>query len=89
LHDDVTSVANQIEWHSRDVCRYSEPGHFRGNYILELEIIHHPGSDHAANASAALANLRDWGYIEIDTTDWQKVIIVRKGTRPEDYTIKK
>lgn len=88
LHDDVTSVAIQMECLSNDLCRYSEPNHFRGDYILNLELIHHPGSDHAANASAALANLRDWGYINIDTTNWQKVIIVRKGTRPEDYTIK-
>ena len=88
LHDDVTWVAIQIEWLSQNEYFYSEPGHFKGDYILDLELIHHPGSDHAANASAALANLRDWGYINIDTTDWQKVIVVRKGTCPEDYTIK-
>lgn len=88
LHDDVTSVANQIEGLSQNLRSYSEPGHFKGDYILDLELIHHPGSDHAANASAVLANLRDWGYIDIDTTDWQKIIIVRKGTCLKDYTIK-
>lgn len=88
LHNNVTSVALQIEELSQNYHGYSEPTHFIGNYILDLELIHHPGSDHAANASAALANLRDWGYITIDTTDWQKVIIIRKGTRLEDYTIK-
>lgn len=88
LHDDVTSVALRIEELSRGYCCYSEPGHFRGDYILDLELIHHPGSDHDANASAALANLRDWGYINIDTTDYEKIIVVRKGTSSEDYTIK-
>jgi len=88
LHDDVTWVANQIELLSQNVYCYSEPGHFKGDYILDLELIHHPGSDHAANASAVLENLRDWGYINIDTTDWQKVIVVRKGTCLKDYTIK-
>ena len=87
LHDDVTSVALRIETMSRDLFWYTEPGLFRGDYILDLELIHHPGSDHAANASAALANLRDWGYIDIDTTDYEKIIVVRKGTRPEEYTI--
>jgi len=89
LHDDVTSVALRLEQLSEGWCRYSEPGHYRGDYILDLELIHHPGSDHAANASAALSNLRDWGYIEIDTNDYEKIIVVRKGTCPEDYTIKK
>lgn len=88
LHDDVTSVALRIEKMSRDLCWYSEPSHFRGDYILDLELIHHPGSDHAANATAVLKNLRDWGYINIDTTDYEKIIVVLKGTRPEDYTIK-
>lgn len=87
MHDDVTWVALRIEQLSHGYCGYSEPGYFRGDYILNLELIHHPGSDHDANASAALANLRDWGYIDIDTTDYEKIIVVRKGTRPEDYTI--
>lgn len=86
LHDDVTSVALRIETMSRDLFWYTEPGLFRGDYILDLELIHHPGSDHAANASAALANLRDWGYIDIDTIDWQDVTVVRHGARPEDYS---
>lgn len=88
LHNDVTWVALQMEMLSEDCYMYSDSVHFRGEYILDLELIHHPGSDHAANASAALANLRDWGYITIDTTDWQKVIIVREGTCLKDYTIK-
>lgn len=85
LHDDVDWVAHQIEELSRGIHSYSEPDHFRGDYILNLELIHHPGSDHAANASAALANLCDWGYIDIDTTYWQDITVVRHGTRPEDY----
>ena len=88
MHDDVTWVALRLEQLTHGHCGYSEPGLFRGDYILNLELIHHPGSDHDANASAALANLRDWGYINIDTTDYEKVIVVRKGTCPEDYTIK-
>ena len=88
LHNDVTQVALRIEQLSQGFCNYSEQVHFRGDYILDLELIHQPGSDHAANASAALANLCDWGYINIDTTDYEKVIVVRKGTCPEDYTIK-
>ena len=86
MHDDVTSVALRIEQLSQGYCGYSEPGHFRGDYILDLELIHHPGSDHAANASAALANLRDWGYIDIDTIDWQDITVVRHGVRPENYS---
>ena len=87
LHNDVTWVALQMEMLSEDCYMYSDSVHFRGEYILDLELIHHPGSDHAANASAALANLHDWGYINIDTTDYEKIIVVRKGTRPEEYTI--
>lgn len=59
LHDDVTQVALCIEQLSQGFCNYSEQVHFRGDYILDLELIHQPGSDHAANASAVLANLRD------------------------------
>ena len=86
LHDDVDWVALRLEQLSQGYCGYSEPGHFRGDYILDLELIHHPGSDHAANAGAALANLRDWGYINIDTTYWQDITVVRHGASPEDYS---
>ena len=86
MHDDVDWVALRLEHLSQGYCSYSEPGHFRGNYILYLELIHHPGSDHAANAGAALANLCDWGYINIDTTYWQDITVVRHGASPEDYS---
>ena len=85
FHEDVTSGALLIEELSQNLHSCSEPVHSIGDYILDLQLIHHPGSDHAANASAALANLRDWGYITIDTTDWQDIFVVRHGTRPEDY----
>lgn len=87
MHNHVTWVALRLEQLSHGYFGFSEPSHFRGEYILDLELIHHPGSDHEANASAALANLRDWGYIDIDTTDYEKIIVVRKGRRPEEYTI--
>lgn len=85
FHEDVTSGALLIEELSQNLHSCSEPVHSIGDYILDLELIHHPGSDHAANASAVLANLRDWGYITIDTTDWQDIFVVRHGTLPEDY----
>lgn len=85
LHDDVTSVALCIELLSRGWYRWSEPYNGKGDYVLSLEMIHRPSGDHEANYSAALAQLRDWGYIDIDTIHWKEVTIVRQGTKPQDY----
>ncbi len=85
LHDDVTSVAFCIEDLSTDLYGWCEPYHSKGDYVLNLEMIHHPNSDHQANYSAALAQLRDWGYIDIDTIHWREITIVRQGTRLHDY----
>ena len=85
LHDNVTSVALCIEQLSNGWYSWSEPYHGKGNYVLSLEMIHRPNSDHEANYSAALAQLRDWGYIDIDTIHWKDITIVRQGTKPHDY----
>ena len=85
LHDDVTSVALCIEILSTGWYRWSEPYHGKGDYVLSLEMIHHPNSDHEANYSAALAQLRDWDFINIDTIHWKDITVVRQGTMPHDY----
>ena len=85
LHDDVTSVALCIEILSTGWYRWSEPYHGKGDYVLSLEMIHHPKSDHEANYSAALALLRDWGFINTDTIHWKDITVVRQETMPHDY----
>jgi len=86
LHDNVTSVALCIEQLSNGWYGWSEPYHGKGDYVLCLEMTHRPNSDHEANYSAALAQLRDWGYIDIDTIIWKDITVVRQGTKPHDYT---
>ena len=88
LHDDVTSVALCIEQLSNGWYGWSEPYHGKGDYVLSLEMIHRPNSDHEDNYSAVLILLRDWGYIDIDTIRWKELTIVRQGTKPHDYKCK-
>lgn len=85
LNDDVTSVALLLEELSCGAYSYSERYHGKGDYVLRIELIHHAGSDHEENCSAALAKLRDWGYINIDTIRWHHLAVVRKGSNPNDY----
>ena len=85
LNDDVTSVALRLEELSHGTYSYSERYHGKGNYVLRLELIHHAESNHDSNCSAALAQLRDWGYIKIDTIRWHHLAVVRKGTLLADY----
>ena len=85
LNDDVTSVALRLEELSHGTYSYSERYHGKGNYVLRLELIHHAESNHDSNCSSALAQLRDWGYIKIDTIRWHHLAVVRKGTRLADY----
>lgn len=89
LNDDVTSVALRLEELSHGTYSFSERYHGKGNYVLRLELIHHAGSEHEANCSAALAKLRDWGYINIDTIRWHHLAVVRQGTALADYGEKK
>ena len=86
LHDEVTSVAQDIEMLASGWYRWTEPYHYKGSYVLSLELVHRPNSDHQANYSATLLQLKDWGYIDIDTINWQKITIVRRGKTPQDYT---
>lgn len=85
LHDEVTTVALCIEVLSTGWYSWSEPYHGKGDYVLSLEMIHRPNSDHEANYSAALAQLRDWGYINIDTIHWKNITVVRQGAGRHDY----
>lgn len=85
LNDDVTSVALRLEELSDGTYSYSERYHGKGNYVLNLELIHHAESNHDSNCSAALSKLRDWGYIKIDTIRWHHLAVVRKGTALADY----
>lgn len=79
LIDNVRGVASDIEYLSDGFgmppTRYLP----MGSYELTLELIHKPGSDHSANFKAVLGNLRDWGYITIDTILWKNIAIVSKG----------
>ena len=85
LNDDVTSVALRLEELACGTYSYSERYHGKGNYVLNLELIHHAKSNHDSNCSAALAKPRDWGYINIDTIRWHHLAVVRKGTFLADY----
>ena len=85
IHDAVTDVALRLEELSRGCYCYSERYLGKGYYVLNFELVHHAGSDHEKNCSAALARLRDWGYIKIDTIRWHHLAVVRKGTAPADY----
>lgn len=85
LHDEVTSMAIKLEWLSQGVYTTSERYLGKGYYLLNLELIHRPGSNYEQNFSDVLANLRDWGYIKIDTIRWHYLAVVRKGTALADY----
>ena len=81
LHNDVGSVADNLDNLSNGFFRFGDRHLAKGSYVLSLELVHKPGSNHEANANAALSNLCDWGYITIDTIHWRNVTVVRKGTR--------
>lgn len=83
IHEEVTALALWLEDLSEGVISYREPTFFKGYYVLSLVLVNRPGSDHEANAGAALRNLCDWGYITIDSIPWQDVTVVRHGERPE------
>ena len=88
INDDTVRLLNDVATVAVNINNLSDgigcqPGaHYlaKGSYELNLELVHKPGSDHAANFRAALGNLRDWGYITIDTILWKRVAIVRNGT---------
>lgn len=81
LHNDVFWVAENLDNLSKGFCRFGDRYLDKGYYVLNLELIHKPGSNHETNARAALSNLCEWGYITIDTILSRNVTVVRKGTR--------
>ena len=85
LHDEVTSMAITLEYLSQGWYNSRERYLGKGYYVLNLELIHHLGSNHEQNFSDVLANLRDWGYINIDTIRWHYLTVVRMGTALADY----
>ena len=85
MYDDVTGLALFLQMMSEGWVKKDKPALFKGDYVLSLEIIHHPGSDRKANSAAALLQLRDWGYISIDTIHHTELAIVRSGTSLSDY----
>lgn len=85
INNNVWDVALTLNQLAKDYCFFSEPYKAKGIYVLQLELINKQGSDHQANASAALANLREWGYIDIDTIRWRNITIVKKGDIPGNY----
>lgn len=85
MNDEVTDLAQRLQMLSEGWVTKDEPVLFKGNYVLSLELIHHPGSDHEANCTAALSQLRDWGYISIDTNHNTELTIVRSGASLSDY----
>lgn len=80
LIDDVKGAAYRIDYLSDGIGIPGTSYLPKGSYELTLELVHKPGSDHAANFRAALGNLRDWGYITLRTAHWKRIAIVRKGT---------
>ena len=88
LYDDVATVAQQLDHLTIGFYQTSDLTIERGDYVLRLELINKPGSNHADNAKAALKHLRDWGYIKIDTSLFQNVTVVRQGSSPADYNSK-
>ena len=84
IHEEVTALALRLEDLSKGLVNNTEPTFFKGYYVLSLELVNRPGSDHEANAGAALRNLHDWGYITIDTIPRQDVAVVRHSEQPED-----
>ncbi len=85
LHNELCQVTRQIEELSCGNLSFMlNPNLAKGEYVLDLELIHKPGSNHKENASAALANLRDWGYITIDTIHWTNIFVERKGNSSTD-----
>ena len=85
LHEEVTSMAIALEDLSQGWYNSRERYLGKGYYVLNLELIHHLGSNHEQNFSDVLANLRDWGYISIDTIRRHHLAVVRKGTPLADY----
>lgn len=83
LHDDVTSVAYALQLMSEGVYGGPEACHYKGNYVLTLELVHCPGSQHTANYATALRQLKNWGYIDIDTIQRRHIALFRQGANPQ------
>ena len=54
LYDDVATVAQQLDHLTIGFYQTSDLTIERGDYVLRLELINKPGSNHADNAKAAL-----------------------------------